>query len=1105
MSLPLVFMLSGQGSHYYHMGKEMYNKHPVFRHFLKESDAIVRDCLGVSVIDIMYDDNKQKWTPFDKVKYTTPAIVIVEYALYQVLLDMGLQPDFLLGTSLGELAATTLSGSATPETLLTMLGNTIDTIDTCSTEGCMIGILESLDLYYQFPELNKRCELAAINFDSHFVVSCAKTELNSIELFLKQRKIIYQLLPVSHGFHSSLLDPVENICRSFSCSEILSPPGVPFISSTYARQLKHFPDSYLWDVLRKPIQFKDTVREMEHKQPHIYLDLGPSGTLSTFVNNIVSRSESKSHIILSTFGNDMENLGKLKYLLKGKKQRRIKEKKMIAYVFPGQGAQKQGMGGELFDKYKDLTQKADAILGYSIKSLCIDNPDNLLNHTQYTQPALYVVNVLSYIQHLEDTGELPDFLAGHSLGEYNALYASGVFDFETGLTLVKERGRLMAQASGGGMAAIIGLDSDSVRRLLKENSFDGIDVANYNTPVQTVISGLKPDIERARTLFEKSGAQLYIPLKVSGAFHSRYMDSARTSFKVFLNSVDISNEMQIPVIANVTARPYQPSEIKETLSDQIIGSVQWTKSIRYIMDQGIDQFVEIGQEKILTGMIQIIRQHSEGPPPNGERVIINDSSVIRKTETFSDIKKQSGKTSALPENIDNSIISPELLGSSTFRNTYNLKYAYGAGAMAYGISSQEMVVKLGMSGLLGFLGTKHLTFAQIEAAVKVIQQKLQKDQYWGINLYSGYQEEQIIDLCIKQRIPIVEASGYLQLTPALVRYRLKGLTTCKEMGLQTPNKLFAKISRLEIAEQFLSPPPERIVNTLLNKNEISKEEAELSRQIPMVDSLIIETGSDSHSGQSVASIIVPAIFKLRETMKLKHKYSNKIHIGVAGGIGSPESALSAFVLGADFVITGSINQCTVEASTSNEVKDLLQTVKVQDTDFVPDEGCFEYGAKVQVLKKGSLFHARANKLYDIFKHHKSLESIAPNVRNTIQDNYFNQSFADVLDGCRDLYPEDVVINAEKNPKSKMNLLFRCYLNRATASAISGDLSPQTDYQVFTSSALGAFNQWVKGTEFENWNNRSVDKIAEKIIIGAAKLLEKRYKSFTVRNNSTTNN
>jgi len=279
---------------------------------------------------------------------------------------------------------------------------------------------------------------------------------------------------------------------------------------------------------------------------------------------------------------------------------------MKAYVFPGQGAQAKGMGAALFDEFAELTNKADCILGYSIKELCVDDPLEQLGDTKFTQPALYVVNALSYYKQVQESGNKPDFVAGHSLGEYNALLAAEAFSFETGLMLVKKRGDLMSQAKGGAMAAVVNSSAEQIETVLRDNNLNNVQIANFNSPKQIVISGLKEEVEQVKPLIEQ-GRTMCIALKTSGAFHSRFMQEASDKFNTFLQGFIFAN-LNIPVIANIHATPYKNSDVVANLSQQITHSVNWTDSVHYLQDQGVDEFIELGNGTVLTKLIRDINK-----------------------------------------------------------------------------------------------------------------------------------------------------------------------------------------------------------------------------------------------------------------------------------------------------------------------------------------------------------------------------------------------------------------------------------------------------------------------------------------------------------------
>ncbi|RKH68636.1 ACP S-malonyltransferase [Corallococcus llansteffanensis] len=282
------------------------------------------------------------------------------------------------------------------------------------------------------------------------------------------------------------------------------------------------------------------------------------------------------------------------------------------YVFPGQGAQKLGMGQGLFERFPAYTRAADSILGYSIQRLCLTDEANQLRRTEYTQPALYVVCALMYLDRARTDSTDPAFFIGHSLGEYVALFAAGVFDFETGLKLVKRRGELMGRATGGGMAAVMGCDRATVESTLRRAGLTSLDLANLNAPRQMVLSGPLDDISRAAPLFEAQQAR-FVPLNVSAPFHSRYMRAAADEFARELGHVHLRT-LRVPVMANASSRPHQHESLREMLARQIESPVNWVDSIEFIMAQGDFTFEELGPTSVLTRLVKEIREAAAPAP-----------------------------------------------------------------------------------------------------------------------------------------------------------------------------------------------------------------------------------------------------------------------------------------------------------------------------------------------------------------------------------------------------------------------------------------------------------------------------------------------------------
>jgi trans-AT polyketide synthase, acyltransferase and oxidoreductase domains len=754
-----------------------------------------------------------------------------------------------------------------------------------------------------------------------------------------------------------------------------------------------------------------------------------------------------------------------------------------ACLFPGQGSQFIGMGKGLFPRFPELTAAADEILGYSVAELCLQDPQRRLRETRYTQPALFVVNALSYLSRCDGGAPPPDFLAGHSLGEYNALLAAGVFDFATGLRLVKARGELMGEASGGGMAAVLGCDRRRAEQILATHGLLAIDVANDNAPSQLVLAGPSAEIARAIAVFSGNGVTCK-PVNVTAAFHSRYMEPFVRPLGEALAGVRFGPP-RIPVIANVTARPYRADEIRQHLERQIREPVRWTDGIRYLLAAGVDDYEEVGPGRVLTRLIKAIREQS-APLPRAVAPAAGH-----------------GGNGAGPAGAPAVAVTAERLGAASFRRDYNVRRAYVAGAMYKGIASQDLVVRMGRAGYIGFFGAGGVKLPRVEESIGTIQRSLRGGEPFGVNLLASPDDPEsemaVVELCLRHGVRFVEAAGYINMSPALIRYRLKGLSRDAEGRLRSAHKVLAKVSRPEVAQAFLDSPPEPLVAELLRAGLVTAEEARLAARVAVADDLCVEADSAGHTDMGATAVLLPAMIRQRDATCRRAGHDLEVRVGSAGGIGTPEAAAAAFLLGADFILTGSINQCTPEAGNSDEVKDILQTIDVQDTEYAPAGDLFELGAKIQVLRKEVFFPARANRLYDLWRHHGSWEDIDAPARARIERDYFGRSFDRVYDETRAYYlaraPRQIE-RAERDPRHKMALVFRWYFVHTMRLALAGAKDQKVNYQVHCGPALGAFNQWVKGTELEPWRHRHVDVIADRIMEGAAAVLNRQLQRFT---------
>jgi len=436
-------------------------------------------------------------------------------------------------------------------------------------------------------------------------------------------------------------------------------------------------------------------------------------------------------------------------------------------------------------------------------------------------------------------------------------------------------------------------------------------------------------------------------------------------------------------------------------------------------------------------------------------------------------------------------IKPENLGDKNFKKRHSLKYPYIAGAMANGITSAEMVTTMAENGMLGFLGAGGLSLKKIEENIIKLKNTLQ-DKPFGFNLIHSpgdpAHEMATVDLYLKYNIKLISAAAFMRMTPALVFYRIKGIYKNNQGEIVTPHHIIAKVSRIEIARQFFSPPPEKLVNILLEKGLVSNQEAELSQHIPMAQDLTAEADSGGHTDNRPALALLPTMMALKNEFIKKYNYKEPLCVGLAGGIATPQSAAAAFSMGAAYILTGSINQSCIEAEICEDVKKMLCLAEQADVAMAPAADMFEIGAKVQVLKRGTMFPVRAEKLYKFYKSYNSFDEIDEKSKQEIQEKFLQTSFEDAWKSTKDFFQKNGNIKeiqrAQDDPKTKMALVFRSYLGLSSKWAIQGIPQRKMDYQIWCGPAIGAFNQWVKGSFLETHENRKTDEIALNLLLGA---------------------
>jgi trans-AT polyketide synthase, acyltransferase and oxidoreductase domains len=431
------------------------------------------------------------------------------------------------------------------------------------------------------------------------------------------------------------------------------------------------------------------------------------------------------------------------------------------------------------------------------------------------------------------------------------------------------------------------------------------------------------------------------------------------------------------------------------------------------------------------------------------------------------------------------------LGDKTFCQDHGISLPYMTGAMANGIASVNLVKAVANAGLLGSFGAAGLMVDRIEEAIIELKTSLGDKPFCANLIHSpneNGQEKAVVEIYLRHQIRLVEASAYMALTLPVVRYRVHGIHRDQQGNIKAPNNIIAKASRIEVAERWFSPPPAKFLQKLQEAGEITAEQAELAAQIPMAQDLSVEADSGGHTDNRPAITLIPTIVALRDRLQREYGYSKALRVGAAGGIATPASAAAAFSMGAAYIVTGTINQACIESGSSDLARQMLADAKQADVAMAPAVDMFEMGVKLQVLKRGTMFAMRGNKLYELYRNYEAIEDIPATELASLEKSLFKASAEEIWQNTRSFFLErdaEQVEKAEKDPKHKMALMFRWYLGLSSRWANAGVAERQVDYQIWCGPAMGAFNEWVKESLLEAPANRTVVSVALNIMYGAA--------------------
>ncbi|WP_435122056.1 acyltransferase domain-containing protein [Micromonospora tulbaghiae] len=733
---------------------------------------------------------------------------------------------------------------------------------------------------------------------------------------------------------------------------------------------------------------------------------------------------------------------------------------MRAWVFPGQGSQHPGMGEGLLDRFPAECATAERIIGVPPAQLCRDARGEYLGRTRYVQPAVFLVSVLAARAALADGRPPPEVVAGHSLGEYAALHLAGCLDFDSALGLVVRRGQLMESVTGGGMVAVLGLPLSRVTELLAE--IPDVDLANHNLPDQFVLAGSAAGVRAVVDAVRRHGTGRCVPLAVSVPAHSRFMAGAAEAFAVALREVAPAPP-SIPVVSNVTGAPHVPGEIPGTLLRHFVEPVRWWDTMCLLARSGVAEPVEVGPGEVLTKMWRRAAGSLPAPAPGGP--LTRAALVPPPTSVVPPVAAPvapavppppaargpaPGPPPAAPVGRGHdsgpppaAASRPRPAGSSGLRADYGIRYACLAGSSPFGVTSPAFLRRLSEAGLLGFFGAQGLAPPEIRAALA----ELRDVRRYGMSWPSGGDERALCDLYLAHDVRHVEVTGPLAVvSPQLVRFRHG----------DGPRQVLARAPDLATAVRFLRPADPATVRALAAAGHLDSASAGAAAREAVATDVAVER--DAHA-------LVPALVAVRD------REAPAVRIGVAG-VGTPAAVAAAFALGADFVVTTTVNQCTAEAATSDAAKDLLAALDVTDVREAPDPDLFELGARSPVAHRGTLFAARAEELYRMFLRYDRLADVGPRRLAELERTHFGRP----LDEVR----ADLGV-AGRDDRRVLASVCAAYCREATTAALRGTPGQRLNYRVPASTDVGAFNRLVAAEPLADWRSRHAELVTERLL------------------------